>query len=268
MVNYGTNVFGRCEVSTGQAQEQDIPGEGHLAILLLYLHVIEMIDAIEVQLAQSVVIPSFLDLRSAFEAYLQLAWILKEDTKSRVNAYLVYDIRHRIRMYRSLDPSSPEGQQHNSMIVRDKWASTVSFPQVQDIDERIQNLEELLTQEQFAEFNAVYDSRRPWYALFCGPRNLEQLALKLELPLWYDRLYRGASDTMHAVHLMRNLRGRNLRVLRDPQAISDVACMAIHLGVYATQEVLNFYRPGEVIRFWQWQQREIQPRLCRLSQLP
>lgn len=267
MVNYGTNVFGRCEQSTKQARVQDIPGEGHLAILLLYLHVVEMIDAIEVQLAQSVAVPPILQLRSAFEAYLQLEWIFKDDTRRRVYAYLVYDIRHRIKIYRSLDTSLPEGKQHQAKIAKDKWASTMSFPQVQDLNERIQNLEELLVQEFFDEVNAAYDPKRPWYRLFGGPKNLEQLAQVLKLPVWYDRLYRGASHTMHAVHLMRNLRGGNLRVLRDPQPIPDVACMAIHTGVYATEEILKFYRPGEVVRFWQWHQQEIHERNSWLAQL-
>ena len=144
----------------------------------------------------------------------------------------------------------------------------MSFPQVQDLDERIQNLEELLAQELFDEVNAAYDSRLPWYGLFGGPKNLGQLADVLALPVWYDRLYRSASHTMHAVHLTRNLRGRNLRVLRDPQLIPDVACMAIHIGVYSTEAILNFYRPGEVVRFWQWHQQEIHPRNTWLADHP
>src|SRR6266446_6134238 len=104
IVNYGTNVFGRCEQSVRHAKVQNIHVEGHYVILLLYLHVVEMLDALEVLIAASVVIPSFLQLRSAFEAYLQLAWILKEDTRRRVYAYLVYDIHNRLKTYRSLDP--------------------------------------------------------------------------------------------------------------------------------------------------------------------
>lgn len=55
IVNYGTNVFGRCESGKRPENIKNIPEEGHLAILLLYLHVIEMIDAIEVCISQSVI---------------------------------------------------------------------------------------------------------------------------------------------------------------------------------------------------------------------
>ena len=123
-------------LSVGLSRHETTPKTGRatvyeifrLAILLLYLHVVEMIDAIEVQLAQSVAVPPMLQLRSAFEAYLQLEWMLKDDTKRRVYAYLVYDIRHRIRIYRSLDTSVPEGRQHQAMIARDKWAQQCLFP--------------------------------------------------------------------------------------------------------------------------------------------
>ncbi len=77
IVNYGTNVFGRCESGRRPENIKNIPEEGHIAILLLYLHVIEMIDGIEVLLSQSVVIPSQTQLRSAFEAFLQLEWLVK-----------------------------------------------------------------------------------------------------------------------------------------------------------------------------------------------
>lgn len=75
-----------------------IPGDAHLVILMLYRHVIEMIDAIEALLEQSVVNPAYLQLRSAFEAYLQLEWILKENTKRQAITYLVYDIRNRLKI--------------------------------------------------------------------------------------------------------------------------------------------------------------------------
>jgi len=268
IVNYGTNVFGRCEANTKHAKVQGIPGDGHLVILLLYLHIIEMIDAIEVMLAQSVAAPSILQLRSAFEAFLQLEWLLKEDTLQRVYAYLVYDIRNRLKIYQSLNPSSEEGKRHKAIIAKDKWASSMSFPQVLALDARIQNLEALLTKPHFAAINTTYDAKVPWYGLSGGPRNVEQLANALELPLWYERLYRESSHTTHALHLARNLRGKNIRVVRDPSEIPNVAGMVVHVGVYAIESMLNFYRPGEIVRFWQWHQQEIHPKSTWLAHQP
>jgi Family of unknown function (DUF5677) len=122
IVNYGTNVFGRCLQSTKHDGVVDMPDEAHLSVLLLYLHVIEMIDAIEVMVSQSVVIPVNLQLRSAFEAFLQLKWIFKEDTKQRAYAYLVNDVRNRIKFYQSLSPSSQSGKQLESEIAKDVWS--------------------------------------------------------------------------------------------------------------------------------------------------
>ncbi|MBI3327519.1 MAG: hypothetical protein HYZ81_12565, partial [Nitrospinae bacterium] len=110
VVNYGTNAFARCHASANNERVAHIPGDAHLVILMPYRHVIEMIDAIEALLEQSVVNPAYLQLRSAFEAYLQLEWILKEDTKRRAITYLVYDIRNRLKIYSSLDPDTEDGK--------------------------------------------------------------------------------------------------------------------------------------------------------------
>jgi hypothetical protein len=259
IVNYGTNAFARCEASTHDTGVTPLPGEGHLVILLLYRHVIEMIDAMEVLFAQSVVVPALTQLRSAFEAYLQLEWIVKDNTLRRVHAYLVCDIRNRLKIYRSLDPSSNLGKQLKAKIAKDKSAGSVSPTEVADLEARIQNLEDLLTQKNFAEVNAEY-MKHPqwhWYRLFDGPATLEQLADRLELPYWYEVLYREASDITHAGFLARNLRRSGIQILREPVDLIAEAEMAVHLGVCASECILNFYRPGEITGFWQWHQREI-----------
>jgi hypothetical protein len=268
IINYGTNLFARCEASTSHARVEGIPGEGHLVILLLYRHIIEMIDAVEALLAQSITTPSLTLLRSAFEAYLQLEWILKEDTLRRVYAYLVYDINNRLKTYRTFDLSSEQGKQLQAKINNDKWASSMSFPKVENLDAKIDNLEKLLMQEHFTDVNAAYNPKAPWYRIFGGPLNLEQLAEKLELPYWYEVLYRESSYVTHAAYLARNLRGRAIQVLRDSADLSTIAEMVINIGIYATEGMINFYRSGEIVGFWQWYKREIAGGSARLAGQP
>ncbi len=59
-----------------------------------------------------------------------------------------------------------------------------------------------------------------------------------------------------------------MRVVRDPSRIPDVVCMAVQLGIYATEYILDFYRPGEIVKFWEWHQREISEPDTWLSQQP
>jgi hypothetical protein len=97
----------------------------------------------------------------------------------------------------------------------------------------------------------------PWYAVFGGPKNLEQIAEKLELPYWYEVLYRESSNIAHASHLTRNFRKAEIDVLRNAADLVTIAEMAIHIGIDASEQMLSFYRPGELTNFWQWYKREI-----------
>ena len=65
LVNYSTNAFARCATSTTGKENED------LATLLLYLHIIEMIDGVEVLLSQSCAIPAIPLVRSSFEALIR-----------------------------------------------------------------------------------------------------------------------------------------------------------------------------------------------------
>jgi Family of unknown function (DUF5677) len=264
-VNYGTNVFSRCEISRHNTNVKDIHDEGHIVILLLFRHILEMIDAMEVAMSNSVVDPALIQLRSAFEAYLQLEWIMKDDTLQRVYVYLVYDIRDRIKIYRALDLSSKPGKQIQAKIRKDKWASSISIPEVKDLDERISNLTTLLMQKHLIEIDACYNPREPWYAAFGGPKNLEQLAEKLEHPYWYEVLYRESSNIAHASYLTRNFRKGDIDVLRNATDLVNITEMAIALGVWASHCMLNFYRPGELTSFWTWHEREIVAGSARLA---
>ena len=69
VLNYASNVFGRCDHSSGT-------GDG--PILLLYLHMIQMIDGVEVLLSQCCVDAAIPLLRSSFECLLAMDYILED----------------------------------------------------------------------------------------------------------------------------------------------------------------------------------------------
>src|SRR5260221_5914328 len=77
LVNYATGAYVRCLRDADKDRQGD-ENEDHAAIVL-YAHVIEQIDGVEVLLANSCVNGAVPALRAAFEAALSLEYILISD---------------------------------------------------------------------------------------------------------------------------------------------------------------------------------------------
>ncbi len=134
----------------------------------------------------------------------------------------------------------------------------MTLPTVSDLDVRIKNLEDFLAKPPYDAINAAYNPKTPWHGLSGGPKSTEQLAIKLGHGFWYDWLYRQWSQTTHATFPVRgSFRKGNIRVLRDNSELRNIIAWAVPIGIYATEAVLNFYRSGEIPRFWKWHQENI-----------
>ena len=100
VVNYGTHIF--------EAAQRNSSGSHNLPLLFSYLHVIEMADAIEVSLSNSVVQPAKTHLRSMFEAVLGIDYMVAADTKTRSLAWLVAFQREKLVANKDLSPETVE----------------------------------------------------------------------------------------------------------------------------------------------------------------
>lgn len=134
IVNHGVAVFARCERTSKLRDEK-------LAVLLPYLHVLEMIDGAQVLIADAAPVPARLQLRSAFEAILVIERITETDTTRRAFAFLVADIRQRLAVYRAMDPNTPEGKRQLERIRSDALARLMKIPDVPDLDVCVKSLE-------------------------------------------------------------------------------------------------------------------------------
>jgi hypothetical protein len=84
IINYSTFAFQRCQTERNRnAQDVD------LSILMLYLHIIEMSDGIEVLLSKSCVNPTTPLLRTCFEALLGIDYILEVDYERRALSWML-----------------------------------------------------------------------------------------------------------------------------------------------------------------------------------
>jgi hypothetical protein len=253
LVNFSTNAFARCASSSrGKAHED-------LAALILYLHVIEMTDAIEVLVSQSCPAPGQTLLRSSFEATLYIEYILEAESEyvKRSLAWLVEYVRNRLEAYRSFSPSAPPRRSVRRALEEHK-SEAMQALEVPDPAGAIENLEGFLAQPHIQPVERLFDEHRgwKWYQIFDSSLcNLYELARHLRREAEYVVLYRQWSSISHAHDLSRFL-GRSLdgeagfKSLRDPGTMRIVTSHAASYMLRATRLILGRFRPGEDISGW------------------
>jgi hypothetical protein len=280
IVNYGTQLFARGNAVANDAYDRlakadpHLPknpavGDFHLPIQFLYLHGLELVDAIQVMLAESVVTPAHMQLRGLFEAMLQLEWILREDTARRAFAYQLFDVRERLRFYRSLDSTTQGGKELIAAQKADTLASGMTLAQPVDLQKFIDSLNRLLTKPGYKEAVDEYDRMKKagkqipnWFALYDGPQKVQQLARKLGRPLQYEILYRHWSAAVHGAQVGRRVgKNNDIHRMRAGGTMADVVTHAMNFSLTIIQLYLKFYRPGEEEAFGKWYVQHIRQTL-------
>lgn len=267
LVNYASNALVRCATSSEAQPLQDY------ALLCLYRHIMEMVDAVEILTAQACAVPAMPLVRSAFEAVISMEYIVEAvgDYRARSLAWLVDYVHQRLASYELLDPSTARGSEFRHALAHDEVAGAVSLPLPAEVGVAILNLKELLAQPEVA----LVDERlrqlgkpRRWYRLSGGPSDLRELARHVGRGGQYDVLYRQWSRVVHAQDFSRffvkiPVGQGELRGIRDTRELKQVASFAANYMLRATFILLTKFRPGENPRAWY--EREVRQRYRQLS---
>src|SRR5688572_16108165 len=206
LVNYGTRAFARCvrapdEVARGGENED-------LAAPVLYLQLLEQIDAMDVLLAESCCNAAVPVIRSAFEASLSLEYVLVDQSSysQRSLAWTCAYLHDRIQLHDALDRTTKRGAKRHAAMSQ---YFEVSLPQY-DSTEPIAGLRSVLARPEFAALEADYAARTDkrgrgpnWFALLGGPRDRRELAQALNREAEYLILYGPWSALAHAVDASR-----------------------------------------------------------------
>lgn len=263
LVNYSTHAYQRCVDATKGEENED------LAVIILYLHIVEMVDGVEVLIAQACPTPAIPLVRSAFEALLAIEYILEKNYVRRSLSWLAVYAHSRIKSYELLDPSTERGKQFQKTKVVDTIVKNIDLSDAATAaHERITNMRRLLNRPQFKDIEAEINNRKGmpnWYQLFGGPANLEQLAQHLNRRAQYDILYRQWSSVSHAQDVSRFIRriispDPIIRVLRDPSDLREVANFAATFILAATYLLLGKFRPNEKSSLATWYINEVRER--------
>lgn len=270
VVDYGIAAFQRCSAT---ATGLDTP----LGVLFPFLHFVEMLDATEVLLDVAAVAPGHVTLRSAFEAELQFEYVASAETERRGAAYVVAEVHRRIDLVDRFDPETAKGKNVAATMANDRIGAGITIPIFPDLEEKRTRLQSILKKPHLAEAAQEYERTRtatgrhpPFYHLWGGPANIEQLARVVGRSGQYEVLYRQWSRTAHAADLSRQLSALDgepaLARFRNGVGLDTAYTLAISLGLGAIRLLLRTYRPQELVpTFRNWYLERIGPGFTRLS---
>lgn len=272
LVDEGIRVFERCS-ATATGHDENI------GLLFPYLHLLETLDAVELALDGSSTVGANIILRPTFEALLTVEWVASTPDLRYGAAYVVADIHHRIGQYERYSPGHVKQKQLLSAIKSDTIAKNIDVPAEEDAVSKIAGLRELLNAPHLVaaavEYQRTRDKnkkkKRPaFHALWDGPENVEQLAKKLGRSAFYEILYRGWSQSTHAVDVVRQLGHKDgapaVRPFRSGDGLKTSYSLALTFGLTGLRTVLTFYRKDETTAHVKWYKGNISEPLRRLSE--
>lgn len=237
-VDYGDNVLNAIS-----KHPRDEYVDSSLSLLLRdYL---EFLDGVSVLIKNSCIETAIPVLRSMFEHFLAILFILEKHQSNRAAAYQVAHIRSKLKLQKKFSPN--EIGQLSKILEK----SGYDFP-LPDTDpaDSILRLEQLLSKGKIKIINDEWEETRTkngkkepqWYSLYNGPRTFYDLANYLKKTAEYEFLYRTWSAKSHANSAFTSVvRTGNVKMLRHPESLKTVSTWALTWTFMLFQEILGYY---------------------------
>ena len=238
-------------------------GDQHLVPILFFRNILELADAISILIKNSSVDPAKPLLRTLLENSFGLEYLLEKDKKNRALSYNVWIAHKDLKFYEKLNKSTQSGKQLSNEINKDKYVKELSSNNsILELGKR--NSEELLKlplyeaiEQEYQRTNAI--KKNPmWYSLFDGPRDIEQLAKRLNHHTSYEIVYRILSDSVHANDILKNKLAPNKNGQTDIIQIrfpKDAQNITVHTLNFLLLTYINFYQkelPNKKADFSNW----------------
>jgi hypothetical protein len=273
LVNYGTQVVHWAAYNPKfKKPDLDVP------LLMLSRHTLELADAMTALIKNSIINPSKVILRTIFESLLYIKYITTEKSEDRCRAYLVCYIKNKKNEYLKFIEGTPIHMQFKKKIESDSLIkggyNPFSLPIEHQLKLKIDNLDEWIKHPIFkdaiTEYNRMkkqYDRKPPWYLLYNGALNIEDLAKKLKLSYLYEILYRNWSEYAHASDVITgNLANdKSFYSIRNGFDSTSVGSFSISLLVDCYKMLVEFIVPEMIPNFRNWYSREIKSPLEKIN---
>lgn len=263
VLNYATNILEKCQTSTKAEIKESFP------LFVLFAHIIQMADSIQVLVLNGCGTPGNLLLRSVFEARLSLKYLLEKDKHNREIAWLIKYYDNEIAYLEMMDPNNPKGN-----LYREKHKDDDIYkifgppPTLTGIPENIAKIRTVLNRPEYAIVYQEYQKRKvkrhypEWYSLFDGPDNLKKLAEHFGEGAIYESLYYSWSKISHAnetTHMHYNI--------RNPIPLVEVASTTVSYLLETINLMLHEFQSFRLTHFQKWLAREVLPKQGMLIKL-
>lgn len=230
-VNFGTHILA-WDIKQAKGKDENIP------VILMFRHILELLDSISILIKVSSVDPCKLILRGILETFLGLEYLLEKDTTERALGFLVWHYHKDLKQYKKFDPRENESKNLERILQSDKSLDGMTLPKIPNLEKAITNINKLLLNPIYSNSEAKYrmllsskESNPSWYRVSGGPKNVEQLAIYLKRQALYEILYRNWSGPAHGTDIMINKMGLRpdghpefvqIRYAKDAQTVTQL----------------------------------------------
>jgi hypothetical protein len=256
IINHGTNFLLRCK------EQASIKDGRDLAILILYRQILELSDSITVMISESCVASSVPLIRSLFEAYVSLEYLLESESEyeKRSIAFIVCWYYRILDVYTHLEDLVNKTKDASAFKVGIKGLL---------INKLHQNIRKIQADKEFIQERALNDpnledaiqeyrrktAKRPgrpieWYSLYGGPDSLAKLSAKLGRESQYYLDYSLWSRYCHAGDPSSLMDGNEIRRIRELDGFMEILQYSISFLIGGTRLLAAKFKLEDEVRLW------------------
>ena len=241
--------------------------ELNLPPILFLKNLISTIDGISVLVANAIMEPCNVLLRTLLENFFSLEYLLEDNAGSgqRSRNFMVWDYLERRKWLKKGDVNSHEHAILIKKFKQDKRlydSPVMTFPMADKICERIDqglnNKNNLATWKEYQRTKKVKKKAPAWYSLFNGPGSIEELAAKVGYPALYEILYRGFSPSSHGNNIVPGKISFpdgpevHLEPLRDTTLVASTVNHCLQISNLAFRTYLSKRVPFMAKNYQEW----------------
>jgi hypothetical protein len=238
-------------------------GDQHLVPILFFRNILELADSISILIKNSSVDPAKSLIRSLLENSFGLEYLLEKDQKNRSLSFNIWRTHKELKFYNKLDKNTKVGKQFLGEIKKDLYVKEFESddPRLELEKKNAKNFLKLphyiSIEKEYQRTNSIRKNPN-WFTLFDGPKDIEQLAKRLNHHSLYEFFYRRLSDNVHATDLVKgklilNKNGQtDIIQIRFPKDAQDITIQTLNILVITYK---NFYEkelPDKKDEFYKW----------------
>jgi hypothetical protein len=220
--------------------EQNTQHKENIVFQMFFKNILEIGDAISILVYNSSIINTKSLIRVLIENMLSLEYLLEKDSRNRALAYIVANTHKEIERCDKMDSDTEAGKQYKAQLMKDKVFEKAPFINIPDCKKQKEGHLRSLQFPDLKEVEEEYQNthakkKNPyWYALYDGPKNVEQLAKHLKHHALYETFYRGYSENIHSGSILKdsiieNKDGLHFGVMRETQDAKYVTLDTLNL---------------------------------------